>query len=1520
MALLVLVPAGLQAQTDRTLNLVPRLSDGTVGQPYAQTVLVSGGNAPYTFAKSGTLPTGLAWVPVNAGLLLTGTPTEPGVYSFSVSVTDANGQQSTKDLSVMVAGRRARAYTSNPTGSAITEGILETDVNTVTLGLNVLPASLPAGTAGTPYGPINFTAADGGATVTFSGTGTLPNGMSFTQTAGGLTLSGTPTQNNTYILNVSARDAAGHTGQSAYFLQINAPPPLALTPTSIETSLNVGDIYPTTQFAASGGSGNLTLSSSGSVPTGMLLTGTTGTNGAITGYLLTGYPTKPGSYTFTITASDANIPGSTKAQSYTIKVVMPHYDLSPGSFALATTGTAYSQSFSISGNPAGYTLTMTNAAGLPAGLSYAASGETVTISGTPATVAATANYGPFSFNLTDQYGNVETLGPIYLALKPAPLATIVVTTTPGSPLYSDEITINYAATGNYGPVPTGYISATLDNAYGPLVSTLANGAATLKVGRLTPGTHTLVYSYLGDSVYPGSSGNVTTTFVVSYPPYTLTGSFQVLNNQLGSSSYNAVDKNDILYLTEWQPNFNFTQYNNVLKYDPVNGNITTIDSTSFNQPHGIAVDNSENLYIADYGNKRVVELAPSGTKTVLPNLPSNIAPTAMALDTTQKNLWIVDTDNSRVVQYNLSSQQVTTTATGFSYAPLSVAVGADGTAYIGTTSSYTAGTLYSYTASVGLTALSTPGLVRFNGLVFDKVGNLYIDDGYNNVLWSRDAAGNLYELGVQISGPLAINSRGVIYSVDNGIVSFTPGPAGYAGTSGSQQGSYGGSFGGNFRVFFRSPSNTTLKTLTSPASSPYQPQYGMTAYSGFAYADLAEGAVLPGLQQGSITATFSDSYTLTSALYGTAANAELGFSPGNVTAATTNANTYGGLATDQVGNVYYTDTAANQVYSKVGGTISVVGFDNLSAPTQVAVDGTGAVFVLDSGTSRIIKRAASGLETVVYNLNTQLGNANPLASLTSFAMDGAGDLYLAGANNNGQGNSYGNGRIEMLSPMGQMSTFAINLVGVPTALALDSNSLLYSGDATGLVTEFTRSGAPGALATGLGSITSLAIEPSGTVYATTAASATLQRISPQGVVTPYAVASVTVASAVTVDKTGSLTVADNSTKLLYLDNRTTESFSFGPQVVGTSSAVQTTTLSNVGNTGGNTAGMQFTSLPGNANFQVYPGTTTCSTGTTSLAPGATCTLGMVFDPVVVGNDATTLSTHVNAPSQSTNTSTAYNSAFAGTGISTLPYANLPSGPLSFGVVGVGSGGTSTVVLSNGGGAALNIASIALSGNSAYSQTNNCGNMLASLASCNIELSFIANAVGTITATLTVTDNSNGNVGSVQTLALSSTGVASAPYVFIANGGGSVTSLFINGVSQSPAVAGGGIGVAVDRNGLVFSITADGSGVSTYADGGSIENTTSGVLTGASALAIDGGDQLWIAAPGSVSMGQIVGSGQASYTDTTLLKPSGVAIDLSGNVWISDSQSNTVHEIVGGGLPTAPLANAVTNKTPGTEPQ
>jgi photosystem II stability/assembly factor-like uncharacterized protein len=63
------------------------LSGGSVSVPYNQTIIASGGTAPYTFAiTAGSLPPGLSLATMGA---LTGTPTAGGNYSFTVTATDA---------------------------------------------------------------------------------------------------------------------------------------------------------------------------------------------------------------------------------------------------------------------------------------------------------------------------------------------------------------------------------------------------------------------------------------------------------------------------------------------------------------------------------------------------------------------------------------------------------------------------------------------------------------------------------------------------------------------------------------------------------------------------------------------------------------------------------------------------------------------------------------------------------------------------------------------------------------------------------------------------------------------------------------------------------------------------------------------------------------------------------------------------------------------------------------------------------------------------------------------------------------------------------------------------------------------------------------------------------------------------------------------------------------------------------------------------------------------------------------
>lgn len=70
-----------------TITVTPTtLPNGTSGSVYSQTISASGGTAPYTFAVlSGTLPAGLT---LASGGTLSGTPTSPGSYTFTVKATE----------------------------------------------------------------------------------------------------------------------------------------------------------------------------------------------------------------------------------------------------------------------------------------------------------------------------------------------------------------------------------------------------------------------------------------------------------------------------------------------------------------------------------------------------------------------------------------------------------------------------------------------------------------------------------------------------------------------------------------------------------------------------------------------------------------------------------------------------------------------------------------------------------------------------------------------------------------------------------------------------------------------------------------------------------------------------------------------------------------------------------------------------------------------------------------------------------------------------------------------------------------------------------------------------------------------------------------------------------------------------------------------------------------------------------------------------------------------------------------
>jgi hypothetical protein len=183
------------------------------------------------------------------------------------------------------------------------------------------------------------------------------------------------------------------------------------------------------------------------------------------------------------------------------------------------------------------------------------------------------------------------------------------------------------------------------------------------------------------------------------------------------------------------------------------------------------------------------------------------------------------------------------------------------------------------------------------------------------------------------------------------------------------------------------------------------------------------------------------------------------------------------------------------------------------------------------------------------------------------------------------------------------------------------------------------------------------------------------------------------------------------------------SFSFAPQVAGTTSSAQSTTVTNIGGTA-----FTISSVVASGD---YAQSNTCSGAT--LQPNGTCTINVTFSPSLTGSIAGEITINNSLPT------TPSLVGVSGTGV---PPISLSPSTMSFGTVAVGSTSSShTVTLTNNGSSSLNL-TVSASGN--FNAVGNgskpCGATLAAASQCTVGVTFSPTALGSIRGGLTVTYN------------------------------------------------------------------------------------------------------------------------------------------------------------------------------------
>ena len=412
-----------------TLTVSPSvLFDGFIGAFYHRTISGNGGNPPYSISlTSGSLPPGLTL----AGGVLSGVPTATGIFTFQITVRDANEcvASQTYDLTV-----------SCPP-------------------VALLPAVLAAASQGVPYSQ-TFTVLGGvPGQYTFSVTPGLPGGLTLSPSG---TLSGVPIQTGSFAFTVTATDANACAVSQAYTLAVCRA--LTIAPATLASG-TVGAPY-SQALAGSGGTAPFGFAvTGGALPPGLALSGAG---------ILAGTPTAPGAFSFTVTATDAG--GCTGVATYTVTVCAV-VTLSPAALADGARGTAYSQALTATGGTGPYAFAVSGS--LPPGLALSSGGV---LSGTP-TQSGTF---PFAVTATDVTGCTGRRTYDLRVTDPPP----TITSLRLSPGAAGGFTLSVTGTGfvaggtvfvNGVPYPATFVSPTLVTVALPPSAIPPDGSITVTV-------------------------------------------------------------------------------------------------------------------------------------------------------------------------------------------------------------------------------------------------------------------------------------------------------------------------------------------------------------------------------------------------------------------------------------------------------------------------------------------------------------------------------------------------------------------------------------------------------------------------------------------------------------------------------------------------------------------------------------------------------------------------------------------------------------------------------------------------------------------------------------------------------------------------------------------------------------------------------------------------------------------------------------------------------------------------------